>query len=150
MISTGHCAANAIPTAVLPTAVGPTSTGTLAAAKASLQLLTRQLHDGRAPVHVVRRELGREQPQQQLPHLALVEPLPGLDRRATGVRGREPFQPVGPAAEAPAREIGYQLLEAGAGVEPRVGRRDGVEHHRATAERLRLVPDRAERLGVPL
>ena len=46
-------------------------TGTLAPAKPSLQLLARQLHDGRPAVHVVRRQLGREEPQQQLAHLAL-------------------------------------------------------------------------------
>src|SRR5512138_3763151 len=105
MISTGQCAANASPTAVFPTAVGPTNTGTLAAAKPSLQLLARQLHDGRAPVHVVRRKLGREQPEQQLAHLALVQPLARLDRCPARVGRREPLQPVGPPAEAPARKV---------------------------------------------
>ena len=74
MISSGQWAASASATAVLPTAVGPTRTGTLPPAKPPLQLLARQLHDRRAPVHVVRRQLGGEQPEQQLPHLALVEP----------------------------------------------------------------------------
>src|SRR6185369_16376561 len=102
MISIGQCLASASPTAVFPTAVGPTSTGTLPPAKPSLQLLTRQLHDGRAPVHVVWRQLGGEQPEQELAHLALVEPLARLHRGAAGVGGREPLQPVGPAAEPPA------------------------------------------------
>src|SRR5687767_2944920 len=71
--STGHRPASASATAVLPTAVGPTSTGTrgagvlacpLPSPKASLQLLAGQLHDRRAAVHVVRRELRGEQPEQ--------------------------------------------------------------------------------------
>ena len=71
MISSGQCAASASATAVFPTAVGPTSTGTLAPAKPALQLLAGQLHDRRAAVHVVRRQVGGEEPEQQLAHLAL-------------------------------------------------------------------------------
>src|SRR6476661_2841617 len=141
MISTGQCAANANPTAVFPTAVGPTSTGTLPAPKPSLQLLARQLHDGRAAVHVVRWQLGRKHPQQQLPHLALVEPLARLYRRAAGIRGGKPLQSVGPAAEPAAREIGHQLPEAGAGIEPWMGRGHRVEHDGATPERLHFEAD---------
>src|SRR5436305_661813 len=68
--------------AVLPAPVGPTRTGTsggLPPAKAPLQLLLRQLHDGGTTVHIVRRERRREQPGHQLVHLAGVEPLAGLD-----------------------------------------------------------------------
>ena len=71
MTSSGQTAASASATAVFPTAVGPTSTGTLPAAKPALQLLAWQLHDRRAAVHVVRRQIGGEEPEQQLAHLAL-------------------------------------------------------------------------------
>src|SRR5438477_4116279 len=116
--SSGHRAASASATAVLPTAVGPTMTGTLPPAKPALQLLARKLHDGRPPVHVVRRQIGGEEAQQQLPHLALVERLTRLDRGAAGVGRGEPLEPIGPAAEPSAGEIGHQLPETGAGVEP--------------------------------
>src|SRR3954466_2417224 len=122
MISSGQCAASASPTAVLPTAVGPTTTGILTAAKPPLQLLARQLHDRGAPVHVMRRQLGGEEPQQQLAHLALVEPLPRLHRGPAGVRGGDPLEPVGPAAEAAARQIRDELPKAGARVEARMRR----------------------------
>src|SRR6478735_10646985 len=148
MISRGQWAASASATAVLPTAVGPTRTGTLPPTKPPLQLLAGQLHDRRAPVHIVRRKLRGEQPEEQLPHLALAEPVPRLDRRAARVSGREALEAVGPATEAPAGEVGHQLAEAGARVEPRVWRRHGVEDDRAAAERVGLESDLPERLGV--
>src|SRR5439155_7149716 len=136
--SSGQWAARARATAVFPTAVGPTRTGTLAAAKPALQLLARQLDDRRAAMYVVRREVGREELQQQLTHLALFQVLPGLDGRPAGERCGEVLQPVGPAAEPSACEIGHELLEARARVESRVRGRHRVEHHRAPPECLRL------------
>ena len=76
--------------------------------------------------------------------------LARLDRRAAGVRGREPLEPVGPAAEPAAGQVGHQLPEAGAGVEPRVGRRHRVQHHRPPAERLGLEADAPKLLAVAL
>src|SRR6476619_5255787 len=111
MISSGHTVASASATAVLPTAVGPTTTGTLPTPKPALQLLARQLHDGGTAVHVVGRQVGGEQPQQQLPHFALVERVARFYRGAAGVGRREPFQPVGPATEPPPSEIGHYLSE---------------------------------------
>ncbi len=142
--------ASASATAVFPTAVGPTSTGTLAPAKPALQLLPGQLHDRGAAVHVVRRQIGGEEAEQQLAHLPLVQPLPRLDRGAAGVGGGEALQPVGPAAEPPARQVGDHLAEAGRGVEARVRRGHRVDHHRAAAERLGLEPDAAQLLAVGL
>src|SRR2546427_5217397 len=150
MISSGQIAASASATAVFPTAVGPTTTGTLPPAKPALQLLAGQLYDRRAPMHVVRRKVGREQPEEQLAHLALVEPLARLDRGPAGVSCGEALEPVGPAAEPPARQVRHQLPEAGAGIELRVRRRHRVQHHRAPAERLGLEPDPAELLVVAL
>src|SRR5689334_16204330 len=104
MISSGHRAASARATAVLPTAVGPTRTGTLPPAKPSLQLLAGKLYDRRPAVHVVWRQVGREQPPQQLAHLGRLQPLARLDGRPAGVRRREPLETVGPAAEPAARQ----------------------------------------------
>src|SRR5260221_1052287 len=111
-------AASALATAVLPEAVGPTITGMsgLSAAKATLQLGARQLHDGRPAVHVVRRELAREQPRNQLVHLRPRQRLPRLDRRAAGERGGEALEPVGEPAESSARQVRGDLAQAALGV----------------------------------
>src|SRR5688500_17089367 len=111
MTSIGRCAASASATAIFPTAVGPTITGTLASPKAALQLLSRQLDDRGTAVHVVRWQVGGEEAEQELPHLPLVQPLPGLHRGAAGVGRREPLQPVGPPAEPPTRQVGHRLTE---------------------------------------
>src|SRR5688572_7240493 len=120
MTSRGQCAPSATATAVLPTAVGPTSTGTLPAAKSALQLLARELDDRGAPVHVVGRQVGAEQSQEQLAHLPFPEPVTRFHGGSTGVGGSKALQSIGPAAEAPPRQISHHFAEAGAGVEPRV------------------------------
>src|SRR2546426_2411210 len=110
----GARAPSAAATAVLPTPVGPTSTGTRGRSgspKPPLQLVLRQLHDGRPAVHVVGRQSGAEDADDELPHLVRLEPLAGLDRGAAGEAGGEALQPVRPAAEAAAPEIGHELLQ---------------------------------------
>src|SRR2546429_5640 len=80
-------APSAAATAVLPTPVGPTRTGTRGRSgspKPPLQLVLRQLHDRRPPVHIVGRQGGAEDTHDELPHLVLLEPLAGLDRGAAG------------------------------------------------------------------
>ena len=97
MTSSGQCAASASATAVFPTAVGPTSTGMLSPSKPALQLLERQLHDRRAAVDVVRRQLGREEPEHQLAHLASGRadrrplPRPGRQRSRRSARDHWPI-----------------------------------------------------------
>src|SRR2546427_10713109 len=125
MTTTDSRSPHAAATAVLPTPVGPTRTGVRGRARRStppkppLELVAGQLHDRRPPVHVVRRERRRQQPTHELAHRLDFEPLPGLDRRSTGERGRKALEPVRPAAESAAREIRYQLLEAARRIEPR-------------------------------
>src|SRR2546428_4229758 len=78
-------APSAAATAVLPTPVGPTRTGTRGRSgspKPPLQLVLRQLHDRRPPVHVVGRQGGADDAHHELPHLVRLEPLAGLDRGA--------------------------------------------------------------------
>src|SRR5437867_8059269 len=147
----GARAPSAAATAVLPTPVGPTRTGTRGRSgspKPPLQLVLRQLHDRRPPEHVVGRQGGADDTHYDLPHLVLREPLAGLDRGAAGEGGGEALQPVRQAAEAAAREIGHELLQAARRVEPwmRVGRR--VNDHRAARERLDLIPDAPQQLPV--
>src|SRR5688572_10761318 len=107
MTSSGQWVVRARATAVFPTAVGPTTTGTLAPAKPALQLLTRQLDDGRAAVNVVRREIGGEEAQQQLPHLPSFQPFSRLHRRAAGKGGREALERIRPTPEPPPCQIGH-------------------------------------------
>src|SRR5215203_4929274 len=144
MTSSGQCAPNATATAVLPTAVGPTSTGTLAPAKPALQLFPRELHDGGAPVHIVWWQIGAEEPQEQLAHLPLAQPVSRFHRRATGVCGGEAFQPVGPPTESATCQISHHLPEAGPCVEARVRHGYGVHHHGAATEGLCLEAHAAE------
>src|ERR1041384_8408312 len=107
--------ASAAATAVLPTPVGPTMTGTngrSAAPKPARPLGARQLYDGGPPVDVVRGQRGGEQPHDQLAHLVGIEVMARFDGGAAGVGRGEALEAIGPAAEAPAGEIGHQLLEA--------------------------------------
>src|SRR2546425_11370375 len=111
----GARAPSAMATAVLPTPVGPTRTGTRGRSgspKPPLQLVLRQLHDGRPPMHVVGRQSGTEDADHELPHLIRLEPLAGLDRGAAGEGRGEALQPVRQAAEAAARKISHELLQA--------------------------------------
>src|SRR2546430_4008444 len=118
----GARAPSAAATAVLPTPVGPTSTGTRGRSgspKPPLQLVLRQLHDGRPAVHVVGRQGGAEDADDELPHLVRLEPLARLDRGAAGEAGGQALQPARPAAEAAAPQIGHQLPQAARPVQPR-------------------------------
>src|SRR5439155_23600048 len=92
-----------------------------------VQLIPGQLHDRRPPVHVVRRERRRQEPAHELAHLLDLEPLACLDRCPPGEAGREALESFGPAAEAAAPEIRYQLLESARRVKPRV-RGGGLFH----------------------
>src|SRR2546422_9862666 len=119
----GARAASAAATVVLPTPVGPTRTSTRGRSgspKPPLQLVLRQLHDGRPPVHVVGGQGGAEDAHDELPHLVRLEPLAGLDRGAAGESRGKALQPVRQAAEAAVREIGHELLQAARRVEPRM------------------------------
>src|SRR5207247_7697626 len=74
---------SAAATAVLPTPVGPTSTGTRGRSgspKPPLQLVLRQLHDGRPAVHVVAGWGGAEDGDAKRPHLDRPERQARLDR----------------------------------------------------------------------
>src|SRR3989454_2406537 len=107
----GARAPSAAATAVLPTPVGPTSTGTRGRSgspKPPLQLVLRQLHDGRPAVHVVGRQSGAEDADDELPHLVRLEPLAGLDRGAAGEGRGEALQPVRQTGRSTGRETGYQ------------------------------------------
>ena len=92
-------------------------------------------------MHVVGRQLGFEEPEKQFAHGALIEPLPRLDGGSAGIGGRKPLQPVGPSAEPPGGQVGHHLAKTLDGVEPRMRRRHGVEHHRPPTERLDLETD---------
>src|SRR5688500_5555835 len=80
--------ATSMASAVLPDAVGPTSampagragTRSAVSAEATLELTEREADDGGTPVHVVRGQLGLEQPVEQLEHLLVGQLLPRLDR----------------------------------------------------------------------
>src|SRR5438094_3335283 len=116
--------------------------------KPPLQLIPGQLHDRRPPVHVVRRERRRQEPAHELAHLLDLEPLACLDRCPTGEAGREALESVGPAAEAAAREIRYQLLEAARRVKPRVRVGSRVHDHGPPGKRLDLVSHAPQQLPV--
>src|SRR5690349_9117660 len=151
MMVMGCNAASAAATAVLPTPVGPTMTGTSgrsAAPKPSLQLGARQLYDGGPPMDVVRGQRGGQQSYHELAHLVGIEMMSRLDRGAARVRRGEALQPVGPAAEAAAREIGHELLEAARRFEARmrIGRRR--DDHAAARQRLQLEAHAAQQLAV--
>ena len=92
-------------------------------------------------MHVVRRQLGGKEPQQELAHLGGVEPVAGLDRRPTGVGGREPLETIGPAAEPSSGQIRDDFAKARAGIEALVRRGHRVHHDRPAAEGLDLEAD---------
>src|SRR5438093_4862384 len=150
----GVWAARATATAVLPTPVGPTRTGVWClvsgTAKPPFQFLFGELHHARAAVDVVRRQRRRQQPHDQLAHFVGVECLSRLDRRAARERGGKALQPILPAAEPPAREIGDELLQAARGLETRMGVRRGVHDDAAAGEGLDLVADAREQLPMGL
>src|SRR2546425_7503560 len=115
MTVSGSSAARAAATAVLPTPVGPTRTGTngrSGSPKPALELVFRELDDGRPAVDVVRRQGGRQEAGQQLPHLLGVELVPRLDRRSAGERGGEALQAVLPPPAAAPCQICDQPLPA--------------------------------------
>ena len=80
------------------------------------------------------------------PHLRLAQPLTRLDRRPACEGRREALEPIGPAAEASASEIGEGFPKAGDAIEPRMRRRNRVDHDGPSAERLDLEPDGADRM----
>src|SRR5690606_18041829 len=100
MISPSSAAATSMDRAVLPVAVGPVMTsasalmrrsrglrlhrgacgGSPVPAEPALQLLEREPDDRRPAVHVVGRQLGREEAIEQLVHLGSREWLARLDR----------------------------------------------------------------------
>src|ERR1051326_8547377 len=92
----GTLLASATATAVFPTPVGPTMTGVRCrvsgAGEASLKLFLGKLNHGRPAVHIVRGERGAQEPHDELPHLADVERLAGLDRRATRIGRRDALE----------------------------------------------------------
>src|SRR5882672_4932982 len=149
---TGRWLASATATAVLPTPVGPTRTGVWCLVsgptKTAFQFFLRQLDHRRAPVHVVRRERRREQADDEPAHFVGVERLSRLDRRAARERGGKALQPILPAAEAPTRQIGDELLQAAGGLETRMRVRRGVYDDAAAGEWLHLVADAREQLAV--
>src|SRR2546428_14162081 len=95
MTVSGSSAARAAATAVLPTPVGPTRTGTngrSGSPKPALELVFRELDDGRPAVDVVRRQGGRQEAGQQLPHLLGAELVPRPDRPPARERGGAALQ----------------------------------------------------------
>src|SRR5882762_289303 len=150
----GVRAARATATAVLPTPVGPTRTGVRGlvsgTAKPTFQFLFGQLDHGRTAVDVVRRQRRREQPHDQLAHLAGVQRLSRFDRRTTRVGRGKALQTILPAAEPAARQIGDELLEAAGGLEARVRVRRRVHDNAAAGERLYLVADARQQLPMRL
>jgi hypothetical protein len=71
---------------------------------------------------------------QEPSHFVLVEWRATLHRRSAGISHRKALQPVGPPREAPASEIGDELGKTGSRIEPRMGRRHGVDHDGSTSE----------------
>src|SRR5688572_31852664 len=86
--------ATSMATAVLPVAVAPvmTSASLAMAAETPLQLLERKADHGGTAVHVVVRQLGREQALEQLFHLDPRQRLPGLDRALARERHRDALE----------------------------------------------------------
>ena len=76
--------------------------------------------------------------------------MPCLDGGTAGVRRGESLQPVGPPAEPAPGEVGHELAEARAGIEPGMRRRHRVDHRRPAAEGLRLEADLTQLLAVLL
>src|SRR5713226_114867 len=151
MTVSGSSAARAAATAVLPTPVGPTRTGTNGRSgtpKPALQLVLGQLDYGRAAMHVVRRQSGGEEAGQQSAHLLGVELVPRLDGRPAREGRREALEPVLPPAEAAAREVRDQLLQAARSLEAGMRIGGGVDHDAAAGEGLDLEADAPQQLSV--
>src|SRR6185503_10768613 len=150
----GVSAASATATAVLPTPVGPTMTGVrclvLGAAEPAFKFFPGKLDHAGAAVDIVRGERRAQESNHELAHLIRVERLPGLDRRATGIRRGEPFEPILPAAEPAPRQIGDQLLQAARRFEAGMRIRRGVHDNAAPREGLDLVADAREQLTMRL
>src|SRR5260370_15227854 len=116
----GARSARATTTAVLPTPVGPRTTGVRGlvsgTAKPAFQFLFRELHHRGAAVDVMRGQSCGEQAHDQPAHLARIERLPGLDRRAARVSRGETLEPILPTTTPSAGQVGDALLEAATGL----------------------------------
>src|SRR5674476_24409 len=117
-----------------------------AAAKPALDLGPGELHDRAAPVHVVRRERGRHEGDEERAHLARREDLPRLDRRLAGERRREPLVARRDAGIAVAAQRIERLAQTARRIEARMRHRDAADDERVPAEPLDLEAQLREEL----
>src|SRR5919108_1493389 len=139
MTSPSRRRATSMATAVFPVAVGPvmTSASLAMTAETPLQLLERKTDHGGSAVHVVVRQVRREQALEQLRHLHAREWLPGLDRALTRERHRNALVLCARRARqlAAGRELRNHVAQTPLGIEVRMRRRRRVHDHGAAAER---------------
>src|SRR4051812_30958661 len=146
--------ARATATAVFPEPVGPTMTGVrgrgwgLGAGEPSFKLFLGKLDHRRPAVDVMHRQRGREQADDQLPHLLSVELMPGFDRGTTGIGGRKPLEAILPATKATAGEVGDELLEAARCLKAGMRVRRGMHYDASPRKRLDLVADALQELAM--
>src|SRR5207302_7648827 len=82
---------------LFPAAVGPQITGMKecsSAAKAALELVPREMHDGRPAMDVVRGKLRRRERDEQRAHLARRQYLAGPERALPRHGCRQPLMPA--------------------------------------------------------
>ena len=99
-------------------------------------------------MYVVRRQRCREEPDNELAHLAGVERLPSFDRCPARVRRGEALEPILPTTKPSTREVGDELLQAATGLETWMGIRSRMHHDAAAREWLDLKTDAFEELAV--
>src|SRR5919201_6482663 len=107
----GKRSASAMAMADFPAAVGPQMTRSLPSAKAALDLVPGELHDGGSAVHVVRRQLGSGEGDEERAHLGGREQVAGLDRRLAGERGSQSLVPRGGSGQPVARQRVERLAQ---------------------------------------
>src|SRR5258708_10474839 len=133
--------------ALFPAAVGPQMTATTSAPpEPPLKLFPGQLYDGRATVHVVRRQGRIAQSDEQRAHLARRELVARLDRRLARDRRRESLVPAHRGPRAVAGQGRERVAKTAFGVETRMRHRHRAHEQRITAESLDLEPKSAKQI----
>src|SRR6185312_6067771 len=136
--------ASAIASALFPAPVGPVITRSLTPAKASLELVPGQLHDGRPAVYVVRRQRRAREGRVERAHLVGRERVAGLDRGLARERGGEMLVTRRRRWRPVPGERGERVAQAARRIEAWVRHGDGADDERVSAESFDLEAEALE------
>src|SRR2546423_3359952 len=136
---------------LFPAAVGPQITGMKecsSAAKAELELVPREMHDGRPAMDVVRGKWRRRERDEQRAHLARRQFTAGVDRGLARHGCRQPLMPGRGGRVAIAGESGDRFAQTALGVEARMRHRHAADDQGVAAEAFDLEAEPLEQLAM--